>query len=188
MALLQRMSEFAYELKIPKERVAVLIGKDGAVKKQIEEHTKTALKIDSAEGDIFVKGEDPLSLYMTRDIIRAIGRGVNPETALLLLKPDYMYEVIDISDFARKANHLIRLRERIIGREGRGRKTIEDLTECRICVYGKTISIIGENERVSLARRAVEALLKGSPHANVYKFLERERRKLHMQKIEERQL
>ena len=35
------MVEYSYELKIPKDRVAVLIGKDGEVKKSIEEDTKS---------------------------------------------------------------------------------------------------------------------------------------------------
>ena len=33
--------EYGYGLKIPKERIAVLIGTDGETKKQIEESTKT---------------------------------------------------------------------------------------------------------------------------------------------------
>ena len=37
------MAEFAYQVKIPKERVAVLIGKKGEVKKQIEETTGIAM-------------------------------------------------------------------------------------------------------------------------------------------------
>jgi ribosomal RNA assembly protein len=178
------MQEFAYELKIPKERIAVLIGKEGKIKKEIEETTHTSIRIDSNDGDVFVTGEDALSLYVTRDIIRAVGRGINPEVALLLLKQDYLYEQINMTDFSKKTNHLVRLKGRIIGKNGRSRKTIEDLTECHICVYGKTVSIIGQIEMVGLARKAVESLLKGSPHSNVYKFLERQRRKLRLMDLE----
>jgi len=46
------------------------------------------------EGDVFVKGEDALGLYSTREIIKAIGRGFNPETAKLLLKQDYSFELV----------------------------------------------------------------------------------------------
>ena len=38
--------EFSYELKIPKERVAILIGKEGDVKKGLEDDTKTRIKVD----------------------------------------------------------------------------------------------------------------------------------------------
>ena len=79
------MAEFAYQVKIPKERVAVLIGKKGEVKKQIEETTGIAMEIDSKEGEVNVIGDDALMLYSTREIIKAIARGFNPEIAMLLL-------------------------------------------------------------------------------------------------------
>ena len=88
------MTQFSYELKIPQERVAVLIGKGGEVKKNIETDTKTEVKVDSLEGDIFIYGEDALGLYTAREVIRAIGRGFNPEIAKLLLKQDYIFDKI----------------------------------------------------------------------------------------------
>ncbi|MFQ5621427.1 MAG: RNA-processing protein, partial [Candidatus Nanoarchaeia archaeon] len=63
-----------------------------------------------------------------------------------------------------------------IGEGGKSRKVLEDLTECQISVYGKTIAVIGEVEMMSLARRAVDMLLCGAPHRNVYKWLEKQRR------------
>jgi len=170
------MAEYQYELKIPMERVAVLIGKEGGIKKQIEEETKTKLNIDSREGDIFVSGEDALGLYSAREVIKAIGRGFNPDIALLLLKHDYVFEVINLRDYAGKSKESsVRLKGRVIGKEGKARKVIEDLTDCCICVYGKTISMIGLAEKVGIAKQAVESLLQGNTHANIYKFLEKKK-------------
>ena len=178
------MPEYGYELRIPKDRIAVLIGKKGEIKKQIEEETKTKLKIDSKEGDVFISGEDALGLFNAREVITAIGRGFNPEIAMLLLKGDYVLEILDIRDFAGKSKATtIRLKGRVIGEGGKSRKTIEDLTECYVSVYGKTIGIIGEPENVSAARRAIEDLLKGSPHGNVYKWLEKRRRMMKRKKL-----
>ncbi len=171
------MAEYSYELKVPKNRVAVIIGKEGCVKKEIEESTKTKLVIDSKEGDVFVAGEDALGLYTAREIIRAIGRGFNPDVARQLLKPDYVFEIIDVGEYVGKSRDaMLRLKGRVIGKEGKSRKLIEELTECSISVFGKTIGIIGLPEPVANARQAVEALLRGSMHANVYKWLEKRRR------------
>src|SRR3989338_5335704 len=154
------MVEYSYELKVPKNRVAVIIGKEGNVKKEIEESTNTKLNIDSKEGDIFVTGEDALGLYTAREMIKAIGRGFNPELARLLLKPDYIFEVVDLSEYIGKSNDaMLRLKGRVIGKEGKSRKIIEELTECNISVFGKTISIIGLPEAVASARQAIESLL-----------------------------
>ena len=171
------MAEYQYELKIPKERVAVLIGKEGCVKKELEEETKTKLNIDSKEGDVFVSGEDALGLYSAREVIKAIGRGFNPEISLLLLKQDYVFEVINLSEYVGKSKgNLLRLKGRVIGKEGKARRVMEELTNCSICVYGKTISIIGLAENVGIAKHAIESLIRGSTHAKVYKFLEKKRR------------
>jgi ribosomal RNA assembly protein len=169
--------EYNYELKLPKGRVAVLIGKKGEIKKRIEEETKTKIKIDSKEGDVFIKGDDALSLFAAREIITAVGRGFNPEIAELLLKTDYGLEIIDITYFTGKSkSNILRLKGRVIGKEGKSRRTIEELTECYISVYGKTIGIIGKPENLANAKRAVESLLQGSPHSNVYRWLEKRRR------------
>src|SRR3989338_5244770 len=112
------MVEYSYELKVPKNRVAVVIGKEGSVKKDIEESTKTKLNIDSKEGDVFVSGEDALGLYTAREIVKAIGRGFNPDIAKLLLKADYIFEVVDLNEFAGKSKDaMLRLKGRVIGKE-----------------------------------------------------------------------
>lgn len=170
------MDDYSYELKIPKDRVAVLIGTEGEMKNQLEEATETKLDIDSQEGEVKIVGSDALKLYQTREIVRAIGRGFNPDIAMLLLKQDYIFELINLMDFVKGKNHLLRVKGRIIGTEGKSRKTIEMLTETHVSVYGKTVGVIGLMEGVQEARKAIEALLSGSSHANVYKGLERFRR------------
>ncbi len=176
--------EFAYDLKIPKERIAVLIGSDGEVKKELEELTKSNINIDSKEGDVRITGEDSLNLYAIREVVKAIGRGFNPDIARLLLKPDYVLEVIQLQDFVKnKKNHFERIKGRVIGSGGKAREQIEQLTESFICVYGKTVSIIGETESVVTAKKAVESLLNGSPHSNVYRFLEKNRKNVKKQRM-----
>src|SRR3989344_5271290 len=182
----KEMVEYSYELKVPKNRVDVIIGKEGSIKKEIEEATNTKLDIDSKEGDVSLTGEDALGLYSAREIIKAIGRGFNPELAKLLLKQDYVFEVVDVAEFVgRSKDAIIRLKGRVIGKEGKSRKLIEELTECNISVFGKTIGIIGLLESTATARQAVESLLKGSTHANVYKWLESRRRELKRRSIME---
>lgn len=173
------MPEFSYDLKVPKDRVAVLIGPKGQTKKELEAQTKTRIIVDSKEGDVKLQGKDSLALFALRGVVKAIGRGFNPEFAQLLLKQDHVLEVVDISEYGGKEkNHLVRLRGRVIGADGKARTTIERVTETFIVVYGKTIGIIGTTERAMLARRAMEALLEGSTHASVYKWLEKSAKKV----------
>ena len=177
--------EFSYELKIPKERVAVLIGKKGEVKKRIEEAANIKLKIDSEEGDVVITGNDSMGLYSAREIVHAIARGFNPDIAMQLIKQDYMMETIDLRDYAPNKNDMIRLKGRVIGMEGKSRRVIEEMTETNISVYGKTIAIIGEITSVGIAKHAVEMLLEGGMHAGIYRELEKKRREMKLRRVEE---
>jgi len=180
------MKEFTFNLKIPKERIGVLIGKEGEIKKQIEDSTDTQLDIDSQEGEIVISADDGLKLYDAKEIIKAIARGFNPETALILLKSDYILEVVDMRDFAGKnKNTMVRLKGRVIGREGKSKREIETFTETQISVYGKTIAVVGRVEDVPNARKAIENLLQGATHASVFKFLEKMKRHRYTEKFEE---
>jgi ribosomal RNA assembly protein len=174
---------YTLELKIPKERIAVLIGKKGEIKQELEEQTESKINVDSKEGDVQLEGEDSIKLFTLQEVIKAIGRGFNPEIAMLLLKQDYSLEITPLTDYVDKKNHMERIKGRIIGASGKARTTLEELTMTYICIYGKTISIIGLAENVTLARRAIESLIQGSPHANVYRWLEKNRKKMKEKQI-----
>ena len=170
--------EFSYELKVPEERVAVLIGKDGETKKEVEEATQSKLDI-TKDGDVIITGNDGLLLYTAKDIVKAIARGFNPKIALLLLKTDYAFELIDMKDIAGKSkNTMQRLKGRVIGKGGKSREEIERLTDTNISVYGKTIGIIGEVEAVTTARQAVAMLLQGRMHKTVFQYLEKRKKEM----------
>ena len=47
---------FQHIVKIPKERIGVLIGKGGKVKQQIEERCGVKIEIDSETGDTMIIG------------------------------------------------------------------------------------------------------------------------------------
>ena len=149
----------------------------GETKQIIERSTSTLLKI-SSEGDVEIVGEG-YEAFICEKIIRAIGRGFNPYTALRLLHEDCSLIVIDLKDFSGKSkNKLLRIKSRLIGKRGKARRVIERLTDCSLCVYGKTVALIGEFNELDIAFRGVEKLILGSPHGNVYGYLEREMRKL----------
>ncbi|MBU1111160.1 MAG: KH domain-containing protein [Nanoarchaeota archaeon] len=168
----------SYEIKIPEERVAVLVGTNGKTKVKIETETGTKLNI-SKDGDVDITGADALKLYSTREIIRAIGRGFNPNVALELLKTDYVLEIISLKDIAGKSQKTMeRMKGRIIGRAGKSRAKIEEATNTYLSVYGKTVSIIGDVEGVGLCHQAVEMLLRGSMHKTVFTFLDKKKKEV----------
>ena len=168
------MMEFNYQVRIPKERIAVLLGVKGVTKKSIEKRLGIKLKIDSEDGIVDLQGDDSLDLVTGQNIIKAIGRGFNPEIALNLTDDNNQLEIIDITEYTGDSKkRLIRIRARVIGEGGKTREYIEKLTDTHIVIYGKTVGVIGNYEVVGLVRRAFEGLLSGQRHSTVYTWLEK---------------
>ncbi len=172
----QAKDEYSYELQVPKERVGVLVGKNGSVKKELEGHTKTKITV-TPDGDVTIIGTDALLLYDAREAVLAIGRGFNPEIAQQLLSGDVVMETIEVKEYAGKNKAAeMRILGRVIGSEGKAKREIEHLTGTHISIYEKHVAIIGDVEHATDARRAIEMLLRGAMHATVYRFLEKKRR------------
>jgi ribosomal RNA assembly protein len=171
-------------VRIPKERVGVLIGKDGETKKEIERISHMILEIDSEEGDVSfneLTAKDPLVPLKVVDIIRAIGRGFSPEHAFRLFAEDTELYIFDIYDYvSKKESHLMRVKARVIGRNGKTKRVIEGLTGGILSVYGHTVAVIADFESMDIAKKAIDMLLSGSEHPTVYRFLEREMKKYHL--------
>jgi len=164
-------------LKIPHERIGVLIGKNGSVKAFLEEKGACSIQVDSESGEVLVEGEDALKVFRVAEVVKAIGRGFSPEKAFKLLDDELLiFDILSLSHLSEKA--LKRIKGRIIGKNGRTRQIIEELTGADVSVYGKTVAFIGNSHQIKVAREAVEMLVNGAPHGTVYRFLERKRREM----------
>ena len=161
-------------VKIPQDRIGVLIGEGGETMREIEAEAEVRLDIDSENGSVAVDTVgDPVLGLKAPDIVRAIGRGFAPEAALRLLEDDMiMFDVVDIDAAARNTNDMKRKKGRLIGEGGRTRELMEELSGADVVIYGSTLGIIGAPQQVDVVRTAAEMLLDGAPHGAVYSYLE----------------
>lgn len=180
-------------LKIPDDRIGVLIGTEGETKRRIEDLAEVSIEVDSESGAVSVRrGEDadPVRSLKGPRIVKAIARGFPPESALRLLddmdgdEEMMIYESIDIdaatgSDSERRAK-----KGRLIGRNGRTRELMEELTGAEVRIYGKTFGVIGTPQQVDVATTAAEMLLDGAPHGTVYSYMEDKRNEMKRSGIE----
>ncbi len=167
--------------RVPKDRIAVLIGKSGKTRKMIEAACGGDLNIDSQTGDVSIswKGEpDPIRRMKAPDVISAIGRGFSPERAVHLLEDNFFLRLYNIREWVgRQPNQTRRMRSRLIGTNGRIRTLIEEMSRCEIAVYGSTVAVMGDNDALSLATPAIEGILDGSEHSTVLFGLEQDKRR-----------
>ncbi len=184
LALACLVIDHAQYLMIPKNRVGVLIGPKGSVKKEIEERGRVQLRVDSQTGEVTIiprdpANDDPLLLLRAQSVVKAIGRGYTPEKAMFLFNDGYYLEVINLKEFTRNNKaKLVRLRSRLIGTRGRTRKTIEKMTKTSIVVQGSTVSIIGRYANMLLAKEAIMMIISGVDQNKVYGILEKRKKEL----------
>lgn len=163
-------------IKIPRDRVGVLIGRSGETKKDLEEKSGIKIDIDSKNGEVTFNensSADPLMILKVENIINAISRGFSPEKAFLLFSDEADFFVFNLRDYAGKSeNHIRRLKSRVIGSEGKTKKVLENLTDSKVSIHGHTVSIISDIIRINILKKSIDMLLTGSKHATVYRFVE----------------
>ena len=186
-------------IRIPTDRVGALIGKSGKTKSEIEKKCFVKIDINSKSGVITLSANindyndihnedndnyetaylfDSFQPFKAMEIINAIGRGFSPEKAMELLKDENTMYIIDLREFAGKSSSQIeRIKARIIGEGGKARKNMEDLSGTHISVYGRTVTIIGETNKLKTAVDAIISLSNGRMHNTVYSKLESIRRR-----------
>mgnify|MGYP001587538155 CR=1 FL=1 len=163
-------------VKIPSERVKALLGTSGETKDYLEQRMQVTLTVES-EGEIIISGE-PVDEFIGKDIVKAIGRGFDPTVALRLLSDEYGFKIIDLRDYESSPKAIHRIMGRVIGEKGRTKEIIKEEVEADIACYGHTVSVISKLETLDYALNAIFKLIEGSPHANVYAYLEKCRRKI----------
>ncbi|MEM1535642.1 MAG: KH domain-containing protein [Candidatus Pacearchaeota archaeon] len=140
---------------------------------KIEKALKCKIVLEKNK-DITIKAPSGKAVeeYLTEEILEALALGFNVETALLLQDTDYVLKVIDLKNYAH-GSRLNTVISRIIGKKGKAKRVIQELSHCHIIISGHKVGIIGKIESVELASQAIEKLIRGAPHSNVFKFLER---------------
>ncbi len=149
-------------------------------KERFEQATHTQLSF--GKGSVVIRGKSQ-DVFFALPVLKAIARGFSLDTALLLLKEDYELRLIDLHNFCNTENCVVRLRGRVIGKEGRAKTKIERATDSHISVYGHTVAIIAPLYSMEKASEAVNMLLEGARHSSVENYLSKAREELFYTKL-----
>ena len=149
------------------------IGKILKNKNKLE--SKLKVKLSMRGRNIEVKGKE-IDEFIASRIIKALDMGFDLEIALLLKNEEFVEEEMDIKNFTKRHN-LGQIRARIIGKEGRTLELISELSECYIKLHENIVSIIGQPDKIKIARNAIKKIIQGSKQSSVYTYLEKSRNK-----------
>lgn len=132
---------------------------------------RLSLKILMEGKKLVIEGES-LDEYEALHILEAISFGFSAKQAQKLIDQDFTFRKLNIKKFTHRLN-LKDVRARVIGKEGKVKKTLENLTNSDIVIRGNEIGIICPEESINNITTALSNLIRGSKQSNIYSFLER---------------
>jgi KH domain-containing protein len=116
---------------------------------------------------------DPLNEYEASRVIEAMQFGFSASKSLSLLENDVSFKIIPIKQFTRKKN-MHEVRARIIGKEGKTKRALENISNCEIMVKeSNELGIICSAQTIDKTLMGITNLIKGTKQSNVYAFLEK---------------
>ena len=147
-------------------------------KRELEE--KLGVEINIRNKKVMIEGS-PLDEYEASIILSAINFGFTSRKALQLKEEAKIFRVLNIKSISRKKN-LEQVRARIIGKEGKTKRTLENISNCDIVIKGNEIGVIADAESIENTITGISNLVRGTKESNTYRYLEKmnARKKLEM--------
>jgi ribosomal RNA assembly protein len=168
-------------VKVPEKRIKAFTANSYEAKKLIERKCEVKLEIDT-EGEIEIEGECA-DVFFAKDVVKAIGRGFEPNDAIKIISENYSFHLIDLKEILRNEKAISRIKGRIIGEKGKMKNEIEAATQCKISVYGYTVGIIAELDTIEYSKEAVGKLINGAEHSRVFGYLAKVKKEIFRKKL-----
>ncbi len=134
--------------------------------------SKIKIKINYNLRRVSITGKE-LNEFLAEQMLIAVDFGFNVEDALLLKNENFVLEFVNIKDYARRKN-LEEIRGRVIGRQGKAKMTIEELSGGVLAINNNQIGVIVDSEHLDAVIQGLISLIKGAKHSNVFSYLEKQ--------------
>lgn len=152
-------------------------------KTKLERALQVNIQINNKEATI--SSEDATKEYEASLVLEAIAFGFSTEKALPLKNQDMVFQILPIKSISRRKN-LEEVRSRIIGRNGKTKETVEEITQARLHLNHNQLGFIAHTENLQEITTALTNLIQGSKQTNTYRFLEAGNRRRKKANAEER--
>lgn len=150
----------------------LFLEKTSIIRRNLEELERILkVKIEVAGKTITISG-DALDEYEASIVLEALSFGFVMKKALLIKNEEIQFIKIPIKSITKRKD-LKTVRARVIGKEGKTKRTIEDISDCSLVINNNEVGVIGNAESINKAKTALQSLIRGSKESNVYNFLER---------------
>ncbi len=163
------------ELALSPKQIALFTKNNRALLRQVEK--RGGVSVELKDGYAEIEGEGGAD-WIAEQVLKALAAGFPQLAAYKLFEDDYYLEALSLQDAFRRNEKLVeRYKARVIGAEGKAKRTIEHFSGAWLSIPGDEVLFLGRFDDIKLAREAVLRLLEGQNHSSVFHYLEREDKK-----------
>jgi len=137
-------------------------------KDKLEKELSVKISVDGKKISVDGGGVDE---YEARLVFDAIDFGFTVKQALLLKDEEMRFRKVHIKDYTKR--NLEDVKARIIGTKGKAKRTMEEISNCKILINDYDVGVIGYIEDVEHVVTAIIHVIRGSKQSNMYSYLER---------------
>ncbi|MEM4511416.1 MAG: KH domain-containing protein [Candidatus Aenigmatarchaeota archaeon] len=146
------------------------------IKKLLE---KLNIKYHREKNKLKIFLEDFYNAYRFDKVIKAVKANFSLDICEKIYLEEFDIIDIDLKKISnKKTNHLIRIKGRIIGENGKALKEIEIRTGAKISLIDKYLYIAGDEISLQAAYETLGRLISGSSHSKVFEFADKIRKHL----------
>ncbi|MFZ8856218.1 MAG: hypothetical protein ACO2OX_03440 [Candidatus Nanopusillus sp.] len=132
------------------------------------------IKYSKNKNKITVYYEDFYFLYKFDKFVKGLKAGFDIKKLLNILDNDWDILEIDLKlVLEKKINHIIRIKGRIIGEEGKVLEELKKRTNADIIIKDKYIYVLGDNISLQSAYEGIKRIIKGEKHGTVFNYLDK---------------
>jgi len=132
------------------------------------------IKYSRNKNKIIIYYEDFYFLYKFDKFVKGLRAGFDIKEILNILDNDWDILEIDLKQvFEKKMNHIIRVKGRIIGEEGKVLEELRNRTNADIIIKDKYIYILGDSISLQSAYEGIKRIIKGEKHSTVFNYLDK---------------
>ncbi|MBU1197606.1 KH domain-containing protein [Candidatus Micrarchaeota archaeon] len=146
---------------------------DGIWQRKLEQQGRVSMSW-SSDG-LQLDGE-PGDVWAAKQVLQAMNWGFPPQKAFKLFNDNFFIEVLNLKLLVRNEKAITRYKGRIIGVQGKAKRTIEELSGAFIAISDEDVAILGEFEDLQDAKEGILRLLEGATHSTVFAYLEKRNR------------
>ncbi|BCU68367.1 RNA-processing protein [Sulfolobales archaeon HS-7] len=163
-------------IQVPESKLNVV----NELLEQLQYIKKVKLTFDEKKKIITVVPEEGYTYEALKveQVIKAFFAGYPLTKASRLLSDEYRFDVIDLKEYSHDPKKINRIKSRLIGKNGKFKKDIEDYTSVSLLITDRYIYILGPYDQMSIARNALERIIDGVEHQLVYKYIENAERSI----------